>query len=80
MKTRRGVDMMRSGYPASVQPAFDAFLGKVDALVDGADDSVVVERIIDTYVRRLRRTFESIDAEFDRIETIVGAGYRWRDS
>ena len=44
------------------------------------DDSVVVERIIDTYVRRLRRTFESIDAEFDRIETIVGAGYRWRDS
>jgi len=44
------------------------------------DDSVVVERIIDTYVRRLRRTFESIDPAFDRIETIVGAGYRWRDS
>lgn len=44
------------------------------------DDSVVVERIIDTYVRRLRRTFEAIDEGFDRIETIVGAGYRWRDS
>ena len=44
------------------------------------DDSVVVERIIDTYVRRLRRTFEAIDPAFDRIETIVGAGYRWRDS
>ncbi len=43
------------------------------------DDSVVVERIIDTYVRRLRRNFETLDASFDRIETIVGAGYRWRD-
>ncbi len=43
------------------------------------DDSVVVERIIDTYVRRLRRNFETLDPAFDRIETIVGAGYRWRD-
>jgi len=43
------------------------------------DDSIVVERIIDTYVRRLRRKLEEISTEFDRIETIVGAGYRWRD-
>jgi DNA-binding response OmpR family regulator len=43
------------------------------------DDSVVAERIVDTYVRRLRRKFEALDAEFDRIETVVGAGYRWRD-
>jgi DNA-binding response OmpR family regulator len=43
------------------------------------DDSVVVERIIDTYVRRLRRKLESIDEGFDRIETVIGAGYRWRD-
>lgn len=43
------------------------------------DDSVVASRIVDTYVRRLRRKFESVDAGFDRIETIVGAGYRWRD-
>lgn len=42
------------------------------------DDSVVVERIIDTYVRRIRRIFEAVDPTFDRIETIVGAGYRWR--
>jgi DNA-binding response OmpR family regulator len=43
------------------------------------DDSVVVERLIDTYVRRLRRKFEEIDATFDEIETLIGAGYRWRD-
>jgi len=42
------------------------------------DDSVVAERIIDTYVRRLRRKLEAIDPEFDAIETVVGAGYRWK--
>lgn len=42
------------------------------------DDSVVDPRIVDTYVRRLRRKFEKVDAGFDRIETRVGAGYRWR--
>jgi DNA-binding response OmpR family regulator len=43
------------------------------------DDSVVAERIIDTYVRRLRRKLEAVDATFDRIETVIGAGYRWKD-
>ncbi len=42
------------------------------------DDSVVAERIIDTYVRRLRRKLESLDPAFDAIETVVGAGYRWK--
>ena len=42
------------------------------------DGSVVGDRIVDTYVRRLRRKLEAIDAAFDRIETVVGAGYRWR--
>jgi DNA-binding response OmpR family regulator len=42
------------------------------------DDSVVAERIIDTYVRRLRRRLEAIDPGCDPIETIIGAGYRWR--
>jgi DNA-binding response OmpR family regulator len=42
------------------------------------DDSVVDPRIVDTYIRRLRRKFEEIDPAFDRIETRVGAGYRWR--
>ena len=43
------------------------------------DESVVAERIIDTYVRRLRRKIEAIDPKFDRIETVIGAGYRWKD-
>ena len=43
------------------------------------DESVVAARIVDTYVGRLRRKLEEIDASFDRIETVVGAGYRWRD-
>jgi DNA-binding response OmpR family regulator len=43
------------------------------------DDSVVAERLIDTYIRRLRRSIERIDADFRGIETMVGAGYRWRD-
>ncbi|MFI5302536.1 MAG: response regulator transcription factor [Polyangiales bacterium] len=43
------------------------------------DDSVVVDRIIDTYVRRLRRKLEEIEPSFSSIETVVGLGYRWRD-
>jgi DNA-binding response OmpR family regulator len=42
------------------------------------DDSIVVERIIDTYIRRLRRKLEKIDPAFADIETVVGAGYRFR--
>jgi DNA-binding response OmpR family regulator len=41
------------------------------------DGSVVVDRIVDTYVRRLRRKMEAIDPAFASIETVVGAGYRW---
>jgi DNA-binding response OmpR family regulator len=43
------------------------------------DDSIVQSRIIDTYVRRLRKKLGEIDPSFDRIETIIGAGYRWKD-
>jgi DNA-binding response OmpR family regulator len=52
---------------------------KLLELVRG-DDSVVGSRIVDVYVRRLRRKLESIDATFSRIETVVGMGYRWKDS
>lgn len=51
-----------------------------DRLLDliRGDDSVVAQRIIDTYIRRLRRKFEAAAPGFDRIETVIGAGYRWR--
>ena len=42
------------------------------------DDSVVVDRIVDTYIRRLRRKLEGVDPSFGHIETLVGAGYRWK--
>jgi DNA-binding response OmpR family regulator len=43
------------------------------------DGSVVAGRLIDTYVRRLRKKLGEIDESFDRIETVIGAGYRWSD-
>jgi len=43
------------------------------------DDSVVAGRIVDTYVRRLRRKLEAVDPTFDRIETVIGAGYRFKE-
>jgi DNA-binding response OmpR family regulator len=44
------------------------------------DDSVVDGRLVDTYIRRLRRKFEAIDKDFCGIETVIGAGYRWSDA
>lgn len=41
-------------------------------------DTVVEPRIVDTYVRRLRRKLEQIDPQADLIETVIGAGYRLR--
>jgi DNA-binding response OmpR family regulator len=53
-----------------------------DQLLDRmrGDDSIVADRLVDTYVRRLRRKFEEVAPEFDAIETVVGAGYRWKKS
>jgi DNA-binding response OmpR family regulator len=42
-------------------------------------DTVVDPRLVDTYVRRLRRKFEQVDAQADVIETVIGAGYRLRE-
>jgi DNA-binding response OmpR family regulator len=53
-----------------------------DRLLDLArgDSSVVADRIIDTYVRRIRRKLEAADPTFEAIETVIGMGYRWRES
>ncbi|WAS91545.1 response regulator transcription factor [Nannocystis punicea] len=42
------------------------------------DDSTVDDRLVDTYIRRLRRKLEAVDPAFDAIETVIGAGYRLR--
>ena len=43
------------------------------------DDSVVAPRLVDTYVARLRRKLDEIEHGAGKlIETVTGAGYRWR--
>ena len=50
-------------------------------LMDAAyqDDIYVDDRTIDSHIKRLRRKFRQVDAEFDAIETLYGAGYRFAD-
>jgi len=43
-------------------------------------DTWVSDRTIDSHIKRLRRKFETVDAAFDRIETVYGVGYRSRES
>lgn len=39
----------------------------------------VDDRTIDSHIKRLRKKFRDFDPEFDQIETLYGAGYRYRD-
>ncbi|NNM77654.1 response regulator transcription factor [Sphingomonas sp. ID1715] len=51
-------------------------------LMDAAyqDDVYVDDRTIDSHIKRLRRKFRQADPEFDGIETLYGAGYRFAES
>jgi two-component system, OmpR family, response regulator ChvI len=42
-------------------------------------DVYVSDRTIDSHIKRLRRKFEEIDPEFQRIETVYGVGYRYAE-
>ncbi len=50
-------------------------------LMDAAyqDDIYVDDRTIDSHIKRVRRKFRQVDSEFDAIETLYGAGYRFSD-
>ncbi|MDJ0805965.1 MAG: proteobacterial dedicated sortase system response regulator [Gammaproteobacteria bacterium] len=48
----------------------DRLMQDANILVDAAS--------ISTHIRRIRRKFQQIDAQFDAIEAVYGAGYRWR--
>ena len=39
---------------------------------------VVDDGTITSHVKRIRKKFAALDAGFDRIESVYGAGYRWR--
>jgi two-component system OmpR family response regulator len=48
-----------------------------DALMREAS-IVVDDGTITSHVKRIRRKFQAVDAEFAAIETVYGMGYRWR--
>jgi two-component system response regulator ChvI len=52
-----------------------------DQLMDAAygEHIYVDDRTIDSHIKRLRKKFKAIDAEFGHIETLYGIGYRYRD-
>lgn len=43
-------------------------------------DTAVDPRMVDTYVRRLRRKLEQVEPGAEVIETVIGAGYRLREA
>jgi two-component system response regulator ChvI len=53
-----------------------------DQLMDAAyGDSIYVDdRTIDSHIKRLRKKFKDVDAEFAEIETLYGVGYRYREA
>jgi two-component system, OmpR family, response regulator ChvI len=48
-------------------------------LMDAAyqDDVYVDDRTIDSHIKRIRRKFRQVDKQFDGIDTLYGAGYRY---
>ncbi len=53
-----------------------------DSLMDAAyDDQVYVDdRTIDSHIKRLRKKFSLVDADFEMIETLYGVGYRFKEA
>ncbi len=51
-------------------------------LMDAAyqDDVYVDDRTIDSHIKRLRRKFRQVDPQFDAIDTLYGAGYRFSEN
>ena len=45
-------------------------------LMDAAQ-AVLDDNTITSHIKRIRRKFHAIDADFDAIETVYGMGYRW---
>jgi two-component system OmpR family response regulator len=39
---------------------------------------LVDDATVTSHIKRIRRKFLAVDAAFDEIDTVHGAGYRWR--
>jgi len=52
-----------------------------DQLIDMAygENIYVDDRTIDSHIKRVRRKFKKIDDSFDKIETLYGVGYRYKE-
>ena len=52
-----------------------------DQLMDAAygENIYVDDRTIDSHIKRLRKKFKDIDADFVQIETLYGIGYRYKE-
>ncbi len=52
-----------------------------DQLIDMAygENIYVDDRTIDSHIKRVRKKFKKIDEEFDKIETLYGVGYRYKE-
>lgn len=49
----------------------DQLMSEANVLVD--------DTTVTSHIKRIRRKFQALDPGFDAIETVYGAGYRWRD-
>ena len=52
-----------------------------DQLIDMAygENIYVDDRTVDSHIKRVRKKFKKVDEEFDKIETLYGVGYRYRE-
>ena len=48
-------------------------------LMDDAN-ILVDDQTITSHVKRIRRKFKAVDASFDKLDTVYGAGYRWNSA
>ena len=46
-------------------------------LMDDAN-VLVDDQTITSHIKRIRRKFQQVDNDFDRLDTVYGAGYRWK--
>jgi two-component system OmpR family response regulator len=46
-------------------------------LMDDAN-VLVDDQTITSHIKRIRRKFVNVDSDFDRLDTVYGAGYRWK--
>ncbi|CAK7192856.1 Transcriptional regulatory protein CreB [Commensalibacter sp. Nvir] len=53
-----------------------------DQLIDAAygENIYVDDRTIDSHIKRIRKKFRQIDPEFNKIETLYGIGYRYKEN